>query len=71
MTLVYPLWVRTINNKSSDVEIAIDVAASVLYENGKYLLKRENRELNSEKLIDYYVDLVSRYPVVSLEDGLA
>jgi len=57
--------------KSSDVAIAIDVAASEIYENGKYLLKRENRELNSEKLIDYYVDLVSRYPVVSLEDGLA
>ncbi|WP_024955489.1 phosphopyruvate hydratase [Sulfurospirillum arcachonense] len=52
--------------------IALDVAASELVdESGKYLLKSENRALSSEELADYYVDLCSKYPIVSIEDGLS
>ncbi len=55
-----------------DVVIALDVASSELVgENGKYVLKSENRELSSSELIAYYEDLVSKYPIVSIEDGLS
>ncbi len=55
-----------------DVVIALDVASSELVgENGKYILKSENRELSSSELIGYYEDLVAKYPIVSIEDGLS
>jgi len=55
-----------------DVVIALDVASSELVgENGKYVLKSENRELDSDELISYYEDLVAKYPIVSIEDGLS
>jgi enolase len=53
------------------VRIAIDVAATELYENGKYLLAGEGRSLTSAEMIDYLADLASRYPLISIEDGLA
>jgi enolase len=53
------------------VAIALDVAASELInESGKYELHSENRELTSAELVDYYADLCSKYPIVSIEDGL-
>ena len=39
--------------------------------NKKYVLKGENRELTSAQLVDYYADLCSKYPIVSIEDGLS
>ena len=55
-----------------DVVIALDIASSELVaESGKYLLKSENRELSSSEMIDYYEDLLSKYPIVSIEDGLS
>ena len=54
-----------------DVVLALDVAATELYENGVYQLRGEGLEMTSEKLIEYYDDLLSRYPIVSIEDGLA
>ncbi|WP_292658706.1 phosphopyruvate hydratase [Nitratifractor sp.] len=55
-----------------DVVIALDVASSELVgENGKYVLKSENRELSSSELIGYYEELVAKYPIVSIEDGLS
>jgi enolase len=52
--------------------IALDVAASELINDaGKYVLKSENRELTSEELANYYVDLCAKYPIVSIEDGLS
>ncbi|MEA3513434.1 MAG: phosphopyruvate hydratase [Campylobacterota bacterium] len=52
--------------------IALDVAASELVnEAGLYVLKSENRELTSEQLADYYVDLCAKYPIISIEDGLS
>jgi enolase len=54
------------------VAIALDVAASELInEAGKYELHSENRELTSAQLVDYYADLCSKYPIVSIEDGLS
>lgn len=54
------------------VAIALDVAASELInEAGKYVLKSENRELTSAELVAYYADLCSKYPIVSIEDGLS
>ena len=54
------------------IAIALDVAASeILAEDGKsYRLESENRTISSAELVDYYVDLCSKYPIVSIEDGL-
>ncbi|MGD2065514.1 MAG: phosphopyruvate hydratase [Dehalococcoidia bacterium] len=54
-----------------DVLIALDPAASTFYRDGKYVLSREDANLSSKDMIDYYVKLVSDYPVISIEDGLA
>ncbi|MCK6462288.1 MAG: phosphopyruvate hydratase [Candidatus Pacebacteria bacterium] len=54
-----------------DVAIAIDAAVSELYESGKYFLKKDGLELNSEEMVGYYEKLVAQYPIVSIEDGLA
>jgi enolase len=54
-----------------DVAIALDPAASELFRDGSYHLDGEGRVLSSEEMVDYWADLVSRYPIVSLEDGMA
>jgi enolase len=54
-----------------DVSIAIDVAASEFYKDGKYDLKCEGRQLTTDELIAYYEELVKEYPIISIEDGLA
>ncbi|EGY80764.1 phosphopyruvate hydratase [Peptoniphilus indolicus] len=53
-----------------DIVLALDVAASEMYEDGKYNLKGEGKVLSSEEMIDYYADLVENYPIYSIEDGL-
>jgi enolase len=53
-----------------DVAIALDPATSELYENGAYRLEHEGRTLSAEELVDYWADVVERYPVVSIEDGM-
>jgi enolase len=53
-----------------DIFIALDPAISELYENGKYVLAKEGRELTGDDMIDYYADWVEKYPIISLEDGL-
>ncbi len=55
----------------ADASIALDCAASEFYEKGKYHLLAEDAHLSSEKLVDRYEDLVRRYPIVSIEDGMA
>ncbi|MEA1955261.1 MAG: phosphopyruvate hydratase [Campylobacterota bacterium] len=53
------------------IAIALDVAASeILAEGGGYNLASENRVVTSAELVDYYVDLCAKYPIVSIEDGL-
>lgn len=56
-----------------DVYLALDVAATEMYDEEKkvYILEGENRELTVDEMIDYYVDLVKKYPIISIEDGLA
>jgi enolase len=53
-----------------DCFIALDPAASSFYEDGKYVLLKEGATLTSNEMIDYYANLVSSYPIVSIEDGL-
>ncbi len=53
------------------IAIALDPAASELYVDGSYRLEREGRSLSGEELIEFWADWVARYPIVSLEDGLA
>jgi enolase len=53
-----------------DVTIALDPATSEIFENGAYELEHEGRSLSSSDLVSYWSDICSRYPVVSIEDGL-
>jgi enolase len=53
-----------------DVAIALDPASSELYEGGAYVLEHEGRSLDAQEMADYWADLVSRYPIVSIEDGM-
>ena len=53
------------------IAIALDVAASELVVDGGYRLDSENRTVTSSQLVDYYADLCSKYPIVSIEDGLS
>ncbi|MBZ8132342.1 phosphopyruvate hydratase [Afifella sp. IM 167] len=54
-----------------EVYIALDPASSEFFKDGKYVLEGEGRTLDSDEMADYYADLVSRYPIVSIEDGMA
>jgi len=54
-----------------DVFVALDPAASEIYENGVYALKKEGRSLSSAEMVDFYADWVAKYPIISIEDGLA
>lgn len=54
----------------SHVSIALDVAASELYNGRQYLLKSDERRLNAKELTDYYRSLTREYPIISIEDGL-
>jgi len=54
-----------------EIALAIDAAASEFYSEGKYILMGENKEFSAAELNDYYDDLVSSFPLVSIEDGLA
>ncbi len=54
-----------------DIYLALDPAASEFYEDGLYHLKREGRKLTSAEMVDFYADWVERYPILSIEDGLA
>ena len=51
-----------------DVNLGIDVAASEFYKDGKYNLVGENRSLTTDELIDFYVELVNKYPIITIED---
>lgn len=54
-----------------DIGLAMDAAASEFYSRGKYVLSSENRKLSADEMIDYCADLIDKYPVLSIEDGLA
>jgi enolase len=54
-----------------EIALALDPAASELWKDGSYDLKGEGRQLSSSAMVDYWVDLCDRYPIVSIEDGMA
>ncbi|UCG08715.1 MAG: phosphopyruvate hydratase [Desulfobacterales bacterium] len=54
-----------------DIAIALDAAASEFYKNGKYILASEKKKLSANQIIDYYEKLIDKYPILSIEDGLA
>jgi enolase len=54
-----------------DIFIALDPAASEIYEDERYNLAGEGRVLTSEEMVDYYENLVDKYPIISIEDGMA
>lgn len=54
-----------------DVMLALDVAASEFYKEGKYNLKGDNKVLSSEEMVEYLAYLSSKYPIISIEDGLS
>ena len=54
-----------------DLAVALDPATSELYEDGRYRLASEGRSLPSEDLVGFWVDLCDRFPIVSIEDGMA
>jgi len=54
-----------------DVVLALDPASTELYQDGVYRLKGEGRELTSQELVAYWTEWVNKYPIVSIEDGLA
>lgn len=54
-----------------DIGIALDAAASEFYHNGKYVFKSEGKDMSALDMIDYYESLVKKYPLYSIEDGLA
>ena len=54
-----------------DIFLALDVASSEMYENGKYDFKGEGKIYSSQELVNYYCELVEKYPIISIEDGLS
>lgn len=68
------LIVRAINEagySSEQVKLALDVASSEWYENGSYRQPKRDRVLSADELISYYEQLLTKYPIISLEDGLS
>ncbi len=62
---------RTGYQPGKDCFIALDPAASEFYDDGKYRLFKESIELTSQEMVDYYVNWVANYPIISIEDGMA
>ena len=67
--------VEAVNNAGytlgEDIFLALDVASSEIYRDGQYHLDSENRSLSPAEFADYLADLAARYPIVSIEDGMA
>src|SRR5699024_3983872 len=57
-------------NVGDDIQLAMDVAASEIYEDGKYNLKGEGVVRTSAEMVDWYETLVDKFPILSIEDGL-
>ena len=53
-----------------DVLLALDCAATEYFKDGKYVLSGEGKSLSSDEMVDYLTDLVARYPICSIEDGM-
>ncbi len=55
----------------ADVHLGLDVASTEFYKNGKYELQSEGKSFNSNQFVDYLVDWVNQYPIITIEDGVA
>jgi len=62
---------RTGYKAGEDVALALDPAASEFYKDGKYILASEKKNLSASEMVDFYKDWVDKYPILSIEDGLA
>jgi enolase len=71
VTVVVEAIERAGRRAGEDVVLALDVAASELYRDGRYVLEREGRDVDSGGLVAMWTDWARRYPVASLEDGMA
>lgn len=56
---------------TEQIKIALDVASSEFFKDGKYVLESEGKTLTSAEMVEYYADLVANYPIISIEDGCA
>ena len=56
---------------TDEIKIALDVASSEWYKDGHYLLPKRNKKMTAEELISYYEELIEKYPIISIEDGLS
>ena len=54
-----------------DIFIAIDAASSEYYKDGKYVLEHEGKTLTASEMVDFFEDWVNKYPIISIEDGMA
>lgn len=54
-----------------DISFVLDPAASEFYQDGKYVLKADNSRLSSKEMVGYYANLITKYPILCIEDGLA
>jgi len=66
MQAIDQAWFNT-----DQIKIALDAAASEFFKDGKYVLAGENKSLSSAEIVDFYADWVERYPIISIEDGMA
>lgn len=56
---------------TDEIKIGLDVASSEWYKDGHYLLPKRNKKMTAEELISYYEELMEKYPIISIEDGLS
>ncbi len=63
--------IKTAGYTTDQIKIALDVASSEWYKNGVYLMPKRNKKMTGEELIDYYKQLCEKYPIISIEDGVA
>ena len=57
--------------EGKDIFIAIDAAASEYYKDGKYILQNEGKTLSAEEMVNFFEEWVNKYPIISIEDGMA
>ena len=63
--------IETAGYTTNDIKIALDVASSEWYENGEYLMPKRSQKMTADDLILYYEQLCEKYPIISIEDGVA
>ena len=56
---------------TDNIKIALDVASSEWYSSGQYILPKRNKKMTADELINYYDELINKYPIISIEDGVA